>query len=170
MLRYENTYHDPETGDEIDIFTDDGLGVRNARDHRSSSGGQRQPPPSRREIAVRRRPLVPRAPGGYRPAPPPAVSAAPVAPPSPAAVPNVHSDGNYVSVKKDALLGLISLGGEFWASYLGRPDMPQPTGHTDTDLVNASLHRDALALHTQNRDRIRALTGLAERAAKLLLS
>ena len=83
---------------------------------------------------------------------------------------NVSNDGEYLSIKKDALVGLISIIGDGWASVLARPDIPQPTGDPKIDFTNSALHRDALALHDQNRDRIRAVASLAERAARLLLS
>lgn len=84
--------------------------------------------------------------------------------------PNVQANGEFVSVRKEAIAGLIPLAGEFAASYLGRPAMPQPSGDPNIDFANAALHRDALALHGQNRDRIRVLSNLAERAVKLMMS
>lgn len=83
---------------------------------------------------------------------------------------HVASDGEYLAIKKEALVDLISIAGDAWASFLARPDIPQATGDVKIDMENASLHRDALALHDQNRDRIRVLSGLAERAARLLFS
>lgn len=82
----------------------------------------------------------------------------------------MHTNDEYLAIRKDTLASVVPLIGELCAAYLGRPDLPLPSGDPETDFTNHALHRDALALHDQNRDRIRALSVLAERAAKLILA
>ena len=165
MTRYLGTIHDTEKGQDFDVYTQDGGTVeelRNAlRDHRD----RRNPPPSRGGISI-----VPgrRSSGGGAPAvrPPNTYQPAPhqAGPRSSAQI-----DSEHVSIRKDAVLDLVSVGGELCAAFLGRPDMPKYVGDPSADFTNATLHRDALARHEQNRERIRAVTGLVERAARILL-
>jgi len=152
MKHFSHTIYDPVTGEEIDVYVEDSSeAVRNGPGGRTSMAGLARP----------------RSPGFGRPAP-----RGPVTRPDTGHRPvTVHptESGEFVSVRKSDVVGLIPLGGELWAASLGRPDMPQATGDDVTDRTNAAMHRDALALHDQNRDRIRALAGLVERAAMLLL-
>ena len=165
------TFTDQETGDELELhFDPDGHNpnVRNApRDHRPGSPGGsksfmpthgagfslvRNPPPRTPATRDPEKTHHPRATDPGRPAR------------------NVTSDGEYLAIKKEALVDLISIAGDAYASFLARPDVPRATGDNKTDFDNAALHRDALALHDQNRDRIRTISGLVERTARLLLS
>jgi len=79
----------------------------------------------------------------------------------------VHSE--YFSLKKSALVEMVPLAGQVWASFLGRPQMPAAVGDDIADRENAALHRDALARHQQMQHRIVALSDLAARALDMVL-
>ena len=83
---------------------------------------------------------------------------------------NARADGEYFSVKKEVVAELIPTLGELASASLGRPDMPRYTGDPSTDYANAALHREALALHDQTRERIRVTSNLIERFAKVVMS
>lgn len=121
-----------------------------------------------RHPGYERRPVFRPSRGEIRPRPPEPVAEPPPTAPRPTR--NVYADGEYLSVRKEVFASLIPMGGELWAAFLGRPGLPKPSGDPNVDFANAALHRDALALHDQNRDRIRALTGLAERVVRLMMS
>ena len=141
--------------------------TRNApRDHRPSGGSSFMTGHNKGRFSLVRKPDA-RTPATRNPEPAPRSprvtdQARPMA--------NVADNGEYLAIRKDALIDLISIGGDAWASWLTRPDFPQATGDAKTDFDNASLHRDALALHDQNRDRVRTVSSLLERMARLLLS
>lgn len=77
--------------------------------------------------------------------------------------------GEHFSLKKSAMIEMVPLAGQVWASFLGRPGTPPATGDNLTDHGNASLHRDALARHQQMQHRIVALSELASRALEMVL-
>lgn len=111
------------------------------------------------------RPSEPRPSVVIRPRPQHVVEPAPAQPvQTPAAPP---SGADYLTIKKSSVTDLVSLAGKAWASFLIRPDMPETIGDDIIDRTNATLHRDALAMHQQNQTRIAVLTDLATRAVKL---
>jgi len=159
--RYPQTLIDPHTGVEYEVHEDDSQwdadSVRNG-----PLGGRGRPRPGRR----------PTRPGQGGPLAPRTTTITPVGRPSSGGhrPTSAQQSADHISIRKDDMVSLIGMGGELLAAFYGRPAMPQVVGDDVTDRTNAALHRDALALHDQNRDRIRALTGLAERAAKMMLS
>lgn len=168
MLYHSHSYQDPDTGEIIDVIVDDEPEYRNAgRDHRAdvprSTAPPRHPghpgnpasPPRHGSTGIPARVIV-RNPG-------------PPARPLPGQGPAGYDAGEYLAIKKSALADVIPAVGLVWASFLGRPAMPQAVGDDVIDRDNAALHRDALAKHQQNLTRIEALTDLAARAARLLL-
>lgn len=166
MTRVLTTFIDPTTGQEMELCTSDGDDSQDMRNNVRRISGHRLPPgfqvrPSSRPSIVRDdRHHGQGRPGPIRPRP---------ASRGESEVP-VQIGGEYLTIRKDAVVGLVQILGDVWAAHLGRPGMPEPTGDPATDFTNEALHRDALATHSQNRDRIRALTGLVERAAHALLS
>ena len=168
VLKYHHTIPHPITGEVMDVMYDEDGNSDPLRDaqRRSSYYG-----PVGRSFAIlqnrsERRPAQRPQLAGGRPA---TTASAPVAASAPSTAP-ARDDGEYVAIRKEAVASLLPIIGELCAAYLGRPDMPRPTGDHNTDFTNEALHRDALASHSQQRDRIRAIAGLAERAAKLMLS
>jgi hypothetical protein len=75
--------------------------------------------------------------------------------------------GNYLAIKKSAIVEILPSLGHLWAAFLGMPQAPQAVGEDKIDRDNAAMHREALARHQQNQTRILALTDLASRAVKL---
>jgi len=149
---YSHSYHDPETGQLVDVLIqeDDAAHYRNAAERSGS------------RIAVPRRGVpTPRSRGqGDRQSTRAIVVRQPDAAP-------VSDD--YFRLKKDAIVEIVPLVGKVWSSFLGRPDMPTPTGDHIVDRENAALHRDALAQHQQAQHRIEALSQIAGRALDMLL-
>ena len=166
-------YINPETGASIELedpydeyYPED---YRNAgpRDHRPGllghrsdffggrpsrpSGGTR---PAPRTIVTRPRPLPTRP--------------DPIVPVSPAPTP-VQSSDEYLAIKKSAVADILLAGGKVWASFLARPNPPAAVGDDIVDRDNATMHRDALAMHQQNQTRILALTDLVSRAVKAFI-
>lgn len=168
MSQFSHSFRDATTGELYDVYHAPETELRNGpRDHRSnrppSSGGI----PTRAVSAPR-----PRGSGGYyanafRPRTGglvphhgnPAVSMAQATAPA----------GEFLAIKKSALVDLLPAAGALWASVLSPPDRPAAIGNDVVDRDNASLHREALALHQQNQTRILALTDLAARAARIIL-
>ena len=166
-------YEHPTTGDlwdaddveEVEVVdASDIVEQRNAtpRDHRGSGlgrvllahrrSGDRQRPDRR----PGGRPLIMRDRGDRRPRPRPGPDRD-----------DIEDQGDFIAVRKGAVAELIPVAGQLWASFLGRPEAPQAVGDDIVDRNNASMHREALALHQQNQTRILALTDLAARAVKL---
>ena len=73
----------------------------------------------------------------------------------------------HVVIEKRAIAEMVPAVGQLWASFLGRPEMPEATGNDIIDRNNAAMHRDSLAMHQQSQTRILALTDLASRVIKL---
>ncbi len=152
-----------------DDYEQDGDSYRNRRrDHRDHvtssrpprSGGSR--PPRGGGSAPRPRPPGSR-PGGI-------VGRPVVVRPHPTADHAMMTDGgDYLSIKKSAIAQLIPIGGQIWASFLARPAPPLAVGNDIVDRDNATLHRDALAMHQQNQTRLLALSDLASRLVKLFV-
>jgi hypothetical protein len=153
----------------IDIHDDeydDGEEYRNAgpRDHRGGSrdgglfGLRRPRRPGRRPRPRPRPPVIrPREPRGpVRPRPPIVHPSGPIA-----------DHGGYLTISKDALAEFVPAIGKVYASFLQRPEGPVATGNDTVDRDNATMHRDALAQHSQSQTRILALSELAGRALKL---
>ena len=128
---------------------------------RTTMQSGRRPRPSRRPGTIRPRYPSPRGPAGPIGPAGPVVAVEPTGP--------VHDHGDYVAIKKDVVAELVPIIGKAYASFLARPEPPSATGDNIVDRDNASMHRDALALHQQNQTRILALTDLVARAAKLFL-
>jgi len=157
-MKYSHSYQDPLTGDIVDVHVDDDY--RNGpHDHRA--GGVRT-------VLHRPRLDFSRPPGNSGVVPPRIHDRGEVvryhgnAPQS-----HPGQSGEYLAIPKTALVELIPTLGQVWASFLGRPGMPQAVGDDVIDRDNAAMHRDALAMHQQNQTRIQALTDLAARAARL---
>lgn len=160
-MQYSHSYQDPHTGDIVDVMVDDEY--RNGpRDHRGGGGRtilhrprrEFTPPPAQGGIVpprIRERGEVVRHHGS-------------------APQPHPGQTGDYLAIPKAALVEIIPTLGQVWASFLGRPDMPQAVGDDVIDRDNAAMHRDALAMHQQNQTRIQALTDLAARAVRLLVA
>lgn len=164
MLYHSHSYQDPDTGEIVDVIVDDEPEYRNAgRDHRADVPRSTAPP------------RHPGHPGNLAPRPQHGSTGIPArvivrnpARPLPGQGPGYNA-GEYFAIKKSAIADVIPAVGQVWASFLGRPAMPQAVGDDVIDRNNAALHRDALAKHQQNQTRITALTDLAARAARLLL-
>ena len=166
-------YDDPDDGYDEYPEVEENIPVifRNARrDHRGRAPGRGGPPARRprpggfNRPAPRPRwpqsPMVVRDPGPRRPYRPV---------PGHGPAPDTMMQGEYLSIKKSTLAELVPAAGQLWASFLARPEMPQASGNDIIDRDNASMHREALAMHQQNQTRILALTDLAARVAKLIL-
>lgn len=171
-MYHSHTYTDPETGELVDVMIadpDDGPEYRNARDGRDHRGGGAGGLPGRRP------PWRPHGLPGSRPDrvfvrhPQPRPESGPIAPrPAPVPVP-APMPGDVIAIPKSAIAELIPALGQVWASFLGLPEAPHAIGDDVVDRNNATMHRAALATHTQNQTRILALTDLASRALRLVL-
>ena len=151
-------YTNEETGEVVRVPGD--------AEHRNASSAPRTrvPPQRRPEIY---RPFNPGGHPGLIVRPPPAPPIRPAPQPAPQTTPEVGDD--FVAIKKSAVAELLASVGPLWASVLARPQAPQAVGDDIIDRDNATMHRDALALHQQNQTRILALTDLAARAVKLFI-
>ncbi len=164
-MEYSHSYIDPETGNLVDVMVDgNDADYRNAgpRDHR---GGNR--PPSSTSMPNRPGPR-PHRPGGSRPTRPRPTRPRPTRP-YPDHANSITDSGEYVTIPKSLIAELIPATGQVWASFLGLPDAPQATGNDVIDRDNATMHRDALAMHQQNQTRILSLSNLASRLVKLFV-
>ncbi len=83
--------------------------------------------------------------------------------------PTQPAQSEHFALKKSAVIEMIPLAGQVCASFIGRPEMPTPTGDNVVDHGNASLHRDALSRHQQMQHRIVALSELASRGLEMVL-
>lgn len=171
-------YQDPETGEVFDYEPEPDSSYRNAggvRDHRPGGGGGGRPyqqqnlpsrpnagaPPPRAQSHGHQSGGVIRHPTHSRP-----VHSRPRAT-HPAAA--YDGNGDYMTIRKSAIIELLPIAGQLWASFLGRPDVPQAVGNDVIDRDNASMHRDALAMHQQNQTRILSLSDLASRVVKIFV-
>jgi hypothetical protein len=144
-IKYTHFNANTNTETEIELPVGDGAmyGVRNAgpRDHRSQVAAPR--PPSRPARPPRMRSIP--AGGSHR---------IPVHRDEDDGQVGVNGD-DVIAIPKTWLADSVIVASKAWAAFLQRPDLPEATGDAVTDANNASLHRDALQRHDDNKDKIR---------------
>lgn len=158
--------YNPETGEYFHIYHDEPEDYRNADPRGIISTGRRRP---RRDVfrpGPASRPIAPR-PIAPRPIAPRPELIEPVAPVQPAPAP--RDDAEYLTIRKSAFAELLPSFGKAWAAFLARPAAPAAVGDDIVDRDNATMHRDALAMHQQNQTRILSITDLVARAVKLFV-
>ncbi len=159
-MKHSQYYENPDTGAVVEVSVQEVEAPRNARpkdDHGRQRDRQRWRPSDmhQRERPGRREPSFVPVQVGTQPQTAPVAQA------------NIGDD--YVSIRKGALVEIIPIVGQVYASFLGLPALPTATGDHLVDRDNAALHRDALARHHQNQTRILALSDLAARAVSLMV-